>query len=78
MGDSFLKLVSSLADWAGARSDWGKIAGTIIITVLLVSWTWLVFKNKQWIDPGSTWGLLIFAIFVLLARKPTQSPPPSS
>ncbi len=74
MGDAFTKLVTALADWTGQRTESGKTGGWIIIATLLFVWAYITVKTKAWIDPGVTWGVLLFAIYVFLSRRPPAPP----
>lgn len=69
MIEAFQKIAQAVAEWTGQTTNWSRWVGLLMIATILGVWARLCLTKAEWIDIGLTMALLMFAVFVLLARK---------
>jgi len=65
----FGKIVEALADHRNSKSSWGRWAGSVILAIILITWSVTVIKTGLWIPLDGNTALFLGAIFAFNAIK---------
>lgn len=67
--DVFGKITEALADHRNRKSSWGRWAGSLILAIILITWSVAVIKTGNWIPLDGSTCLFMGAIFAFNAIK---------